>query len=176
MKKEILRKEFLIDVQKEAELCKVLAEQLLIKGLNASNTVIVTVSTDYSSVVGQYLRHALSHNGEICDGFGIDVPYPDQTWTDEFVSNMYSAFKANKSLFENGQTLLLVEAGVIRGGNYKFVTEFLNENYYNEYHTATMFENVGSAFQSTFVAEYYDNEIQDLTFWWEKKNNHWEIN
>ena len=36
-------------------------------GFNADNTVIITVSTDYSSIIGQTLRHLLSSNGEICD-------------------------------------------------------------------------------------------------------------
>jgi hypothetical protein len=175
-KEKNLRKEFLIDIQKEAFLCEVLAQKLLKEGINASNTVIVTVSTDYSSVIGQFLRHALSYGGEICDGFGIDVPYPDETWTKQYVIDLHSALEANKRLFTNGETLLLVEAGVIRGGNYKFVTDFLDKNIANEYKTSSMFENVGSAFKSDFVAAYYDNEIQDLTFWWEKKNNHWLVN
>ena len=177
MKKEtISRREFLVHIQEEARLCEVLAKKLLDAGLDASNTVIVTVSTDYSSVIGQYLRHALSHDGEICDGFGVDVPYPDESWTKQYVLDLHATLEVNKRLFEDGKTLLLVEAGVIRGGNYTFVTDFLNENYYNENKTASMFENVGSAFKSDFVAEYYDNEIQDITFWWEKKNNHWPIN
>jgi uncharacterized protein with ParB-like and HNH nuclease domain len=79
----------------------------------------------------------------------------------------------SKKILENWNAI--EESGVIRGGNYTFVTDFLNENYYNENKTASMFENVGSAFKSDFVAEYYDNEIQDITFWWEKKNNHWPV-
>jgi hypothetical protein len=40
------------------------------------------VSTDYSSIVAQYLRHQLSYDGEICEGFGVDVPYPDEEFDD----------------------------------------------------------------------------------------------
>ena len=54
-----------------------IAAELIRDGFNADNTVVITVSTDYSSIIGQTLRHLLSSNGEICDGFGVDVPYPD---------------------------------------------------------------------------------------------------
>jgi len=37
----------------------------------------------------------------------------------------------------------------------------------------SLFENQSSIFKSDFVGEYYDNETQDLTFWWEEENNHW---
>jgi len=40
--------------------------------------------------------------------------------------------------------------------------------------TISMYENVGSRFKSDFVAEYYDDTTQDLTFWWELPNKHWK--
>jgi hypothetical protein len=40
--------------------------------------------------------------------------------------------------------------------------------------TTSLFENKHSAFKCDFVAEFYDDEIEDLTFWWEKENNHWK--
>jgi hypothetical protein len=36
-----------------------------------------------------------------------------------------------------------------------------------------MYENIHSIYKSDFVGEYYDDKTQDLTFWWEKENNHW---
>jgi len=39
--------------------------------------------------------------------------------------------------------------------------------------TLTLFENIHSKWKSDFVGEYYDDEIEDLTFWWERDNNHW---
>jgi len=65
-----------------------IAAELIRDGLNASNTIVVTVSTDYSSVIGQTLRHLLSADGEICDGFGVDVPYPDQNWDKTYVDEL----------------------------------------------------------------------------------------
>jgi hypothetical protein len=72
--------------------------------------------------------------------------------------------------------ILLVEAGVIRGSNYKFVIDYLKNNLQitQDIFTLTLYENTGSKFKSDFVGEFYDNETQDLTFWWEQYNNHWE--
>ena len=168
------RKPKYIDIFKEVELMGNLKDRLLEDGLHAGNTVIVTVSTDYSSLVGQYLRHALSHEREICDGFGIDVPYPDETWTEEYISNLRSAVVLNDKLFHNtNKSLLLVEAGVIRGGNYTFVVDYLKRLYGNEIITLAMYENGDGVFKSDYVGEYYDDKIQDLTFWWERDNKHW---
>jgi len=67
-----------------------IAAELIRDGFNANNTVIITVSTDYSSIIGQSLRHLLSADGEICDGFGVDVPYPDENWDEIYVSELDS--------------------------------------------------------------------------------------
>jgi len=164
----------LIEQELETNLTLDLAKDLLEQNFNASNTVIVTVSTDYSSNVGQLLRHALSFGGEICDGFGVDVPYPDEVWDErcifelEQILNLYS-YKLK------GKKILLVEAGVIRGGNYSFLSNFL-EGYLgitDDVFYLALFENKNSKFKSDFVGEYYDNSTQDLTFWWEEENKHW---
>ena len=168
------RKEHIISQEKETELTLELAERLLMKNFNASNTVIVTVSTDYSSNVGQLLRHALTKDGEVCDGFGLDVPYPDETWDSDFINELEALVKLFKYKIEN-KKILLVEAGVIRGSNYKFMIDYLENklNLQEEIYTLALFENSSSKFKSDFVGEFYDNDTQDLTFWWEKENNHW---
>jgi hypothetical protein len=74
------------------------------------------------------------------------------------------------------KTAILVEAGVIRGGNYEFLTTWMKK-YLGvgiPIVTISMYENVGSRFKSDFVAEYYDDTTQDLTFWWEMNNKHWK--
>ena len=81
-----MRKELKINWDNEFQLMNKLRDILLSNNLNASNTLIVTVSTDYSSIIGQYLRHQLTDKGEICDGFGVDVPYPDQSFNDIFIN------------------------------------------------------------------------------------------
>jgi hypothetical protein len=167
------RTNYLISQEHETDLTLELAERLLKDNFNARNTVIVTVSTDYSSNVGQLLRHALTKDGEICDGFGIDVPYPDETWDDKYIYELSSLLSLYHYKLTNKQ-ILLVEAGVIRGSNYKFVIDCIKKlDIPNKVYTLALFENEHSAFKSDFVGDFYDNEIEDLTFWWEKENNHW---
>jgi len=150
-----------------------IAFELIRDGFNADNTVIITVSTDYSSIIGQALRHLLSSNGEICDGFGVDVPYPDEHWDEKYISELNSVVDIYQHKLKN-KRLLLVEAGVIRGGNYTFLDKYLRERGLVDIYTVAMFENTGSFYNSDYVGEYYDNNIQDLTFWWETYNNHWK--
>ena len=69
---------------------------------------------------------------------------------------------------------MLVEAGVIRGGNYRFVTDYIKKDFNNKILTLALYENKGSLFKSDYVGEYYDNTIEDLTFWWEEDNKHWD--
>jgi len=170
-----MRKELKVEWDTEIRLMNELRNTLLSHDLNASNVVIVTVSTDYSSVIGQYLRHQLTNKGEICEGFGIDVPYPDQTFDEKFVKEIHEMFRLHKDSIGN-KTILLVEAGVIRGGNYTKVVDIIQ----NELKmtqpvlTLTMYENIHSKWKSDYVGEYYDDEKEDLTFWWERYNNHWE--
>lgn len=170
-----MRKELKVEWDTELRLMNELRNTLLSHDLNASNVVIVTVSTDYSSVIGQYLRHQLTNKGEICEGFGIDVPYPDQTFDEKFVKEIHEMFRLHKDSIGN-KTILLVEAGVIRGGNYTKVVDIIQ----NELEmtqpvlTLTMYENIHSKWKSNYVGEYYDDEKEDLTFWWERYNNHWE--
>lgn len=168
------RKILHVDWSLELQLMNTLRDNLLRLNINASNTVVVAVSTDYSSIVAQYLRHQLSHNGEICEGFGIDVPYPDEEFDDKFVNAILALFYLNLANIGN-KKILLVEAGVIRGGNYTKVHEIIRKQLKltQEIYTLTLFENFKSKFKSDFVGRYYNDSKEDLTFWWEKTNKHW---
>lgn len=169
-----MRAEYMVSQNEELQVMESLRNTLLGAGINSKNTIIVTVSTDYSSVVGQYLRHQLTKDGEICDGFGIDVPYPDETWTDEFIQRVQGMFKMFFNDIKN-KTILLVEAGVIRGSNYTKVIELIKELKLDEpIATLAMFENINSKFKSDFVGKYYNDDEEDLTFWWERYNKHWD--
>jgi hypothetical protein len=170
MKRELL----IINQQVEKDLLSKLSYDLIVKDIYASNTIIVSVSSDYSSIVGQILRHSLSLYGEICDGFSIDVPYPDETWNNTYITELNALFKLYDYKLKD-KNILLVEAGVIRGSNYRFIVDYMkNElSITNKIYTLTLFENSGSVFKSDFVGEYYDDNTQDLTFWWEMYNKHW---
>jgi len=171
----MVRKNLDILQKEETELIYKLSDSLLEKNFNASNTVIISVSSDYSCIVGQFLRHSLSDQGEICDGFSIDVPYPDQQWDSTYYYELETLVNLYRYKF-NSKKILLVEAGVIRGSNYKFVIEYLKNNLHitQDIYTLALYENIGSKFKSDFVGEFYDDETQDLTFWWERYNKHWE--
>ena len=165
----------LVEQQDENRLIQLLGEQLWEAGYNADTACIITVSTDYSSVVGQYLRHRLSSNGEVCEGFGVDVPYPDETWDDKYKWEINQAFTTHMGILRT-RTPILVEAGVIRGGNYEWVTNWMRKYlaFDKKIITLALYENLHSRFKSDFVGEYYDNETEDLTFWWERENRHWK--
>ena len=164
-----------INHSEELELIDKLGDKLLEAGFNSSNCVIITVSTDYSSIAGQIIRHQLTYEDEICEGFGVDVPYPDEVWDDKYVNELLKVFETYGYLLET-KTPILVEAGVIRGGNYTFLTNWIKEYFGKDVLiiTTSMYENVGSKFKSNYVSEYYDDTIQDLTFWWELPNKHWK--
>lgn len=170
----MIRKELLVSKEEEFRLSDKLVQELLKKGFNSENTIVITVSTDYSSVIGQYVRHQLSHRGEICSGFGIDVPYPDEEFDEKVKNEITSLFAMHYSSIKD-KKILLVEAGIIRGGNYTKIVELLNTTFQirDSIVTLAMYENIHSIFKSDFVGEYYDNSTQDLTFWWETYNKHW---
>lgn len=164
-----------VNQKQETELIVDLSYQLLENNIHADNTVIVSVSGDYSCIVGQILRHSLSSNGEICDGFSIDVPYPDETWNDTYVTELKTLFDLYNYKLKD-KNILLVEAGVIRGSNYKFIIDYLKNTLgiTNTIKTLALYENFSSVFKSDFVGSYYDDSTEDLTFWWEKENKHWK--
>jgi hypothetical protein len=171
------RTDLVVTWQDELYLADRLRDRLLADGLHAGNTVVVTVSTDYSAWIGQYLRHQLSHDGEICDGFGVDVPYPDQRFDDTFKRNVRTMLAMNDDDIY-GKTILLVEAGVIRGGNYATLVDLIRSVFIGgePIKTLAMYENRGSRFKSDYVGRYYDDATEDLIFWWERPNNHWRRN
>jgi hypothetical protein len=161
-----------VSFEDEQQLIENIAAELISDGFNANNTVIITVSTDYSSIIGQTLRHLLSADGEICDGFGVDVPYPDENWDETYVSELNSILDIYQDKIGD-KRVLMVEAGVIRGGNYTFLDGYLTERGLTDIYSVSMFENTGSVYKSDYVGKYYNNDTHDLTFWWERYNNHW---
>ncbi len=169
-----MRSELYIDLAREINCISTISQRLRDAGLTATNSIIVTVSTDYSAIAGQIIRHELTDQGEIADGFAVDVPYPDQTWDTKFINEAKTMFLMHRESIAN-KHIVLVEAGVIRGSNYKRLIELIQTtlNFVNPIVTTTLFENIHSAFKCDHAAEFYDDATQDLTFWWEQPNNHW---
>lgn len=144
-----------------------LARALDIYKTHPSNTLMVIVSPDYSSSVGMMMAHHLSKDGEMLDIAFIDVPYPDEN-----VNTYMGKFMTNGSLqkYKRYSQVILIEAGVISGKNYSWITKILDDNEI-KYITAALFEHEDSAFKSEAVGMYYNSELE---FYWEKYNNHWK--
>ena len=99
----------------------------------------------------------------------VNVPFPD-----EDVGKYKEAFIANFSEWVlDWDNFVLCEAGVIRGGNYTWITEVMEEFAIPNYYTLSLCENIHSKFKSDLVTHYYDDNTEDLHFWWEQPNNHW---
>jgi len=134
--------------------------------INPSDTCFLMVSPDYSGIVTQHLSHSLSMGREIFHIESVNVPFPDEDvkeYKEEFIHN-FSRWSKKWEKF------VLIEAGVIRGGNYTWITNLMDCQYY----TVALCENINSRFKSDFVSLYYNDDIEDLHFWWEQPNNHWK--
>jgi hypothetical protein len=170
-----MRKPLFVSRIKERNLIYTLSEKILetYPDINPANTLVIMVSPDYSATVAMHIAHNLSKDGEMCDVLPIHVPYPDEDVykyvrkADQDIDNW---FKFSDTVYLN---YLLVEAGVIRGGTYTWLKKLLNKRLCGNIITTTLYENIGSKFKSDIVAEYYDDIKQDLTFYFERENKHW---
>ena len=138
--------------------------------IHPSDTCFLCVSPDYSGIVTQHLSHSLSVNGEIFHIEAVNVPFPDENplkYQVDFELN-YAEWLLDWKKF------VLIEAGVIRGGNYTWITQTMEKFMEGNYYTVALCENIGSTFKSDFVSLYYQDSQIDLHFWWEQPNNHWQ--
>lgn len=141
--------------------------------LNPYNTLVIMVSPDYSATVAMHVAHGLSDDGEMCDILPIHVAYPDENvdpYLTKAIKDIDAWFEFTDDHYEH---YLLVEAGVIRGGTYSWLTNLLKVKVKGNIITSSLYENVGSKFKSDVVAAYYDDTIEDLTFYYERENKHW---
>jgi hypothetical protein len=172
-----MRQELLITRVDEAQAIDQLSELFKKKypDVNASNALVVMVSPDYSASAAMHLAHELSHEEEMCDLLCIDVPYPDQDREPFIQKATDDIYRHNAFTGKQYKYIILVEAGVIRGSNYRWLTllfKMICSSSCNLITTA-LYENTHSAFKSDVVVHYYNNEKQDLTFYFEKPNKHW---
>ena len=143
--------------------------------INALNTLVVMVSPDYSATVAMHLAHGLSTEGEMCDILPIHVPFPDED-TGKYKIRAEMDLR-NHLAFEEREyeNYLLVEAGVIKGGTFTWLTEIFERVVTgNKVITVTMYENAHSKFHCDLAMCYFDGDKQDLTFYFERPNKHWE--
>ena len=98
------------------------------------------------------------------------MPFPDES-----KENYRVNFEINYADWVlDWENFVLCEAGVIRGGNYTWITESMEKFTEKNYYTLSLCENTGSKFKSDMVSLYYDDSKEDLHFWWEQPNNHWQ--
>jgi hypothetical protein len=136
------------------------------------DTCMLVVSPDYSCIIGQVLIHAWTKDGEIIHPESVHVPYPDES-AEPFIERFREEFARYKDQYTK---FVLVEAGIIRGGNWTWLVNTMIDMGIDKSNITTiaLFENVHSIYQSDYVGQYYDNNQQDLTFWWERPNKHWD--
>lgn len=170
-----MREELMVDRETEGTMIAKVIMDLKNKypGLDPTNTVVVMVSPDYSATIAMHMAHWLSKGGEMCDLMMVDVPYPDQDKNFGFVHKLERTLHQAPKYYQN---YVLAEAGIIRGGNYTWVCEVMRKHIPQESRiiTTTMYENVHSSFKSDVVGQYYDDEVEDLTFYYEEYNKHWD--
>ena len=137
--------------------------------IHPSKTCFLCVSPDYSSIVTQHLSHSLSMGREIFHIEAVNVPFPDED-PKQYQIN----FELNYIEWVlNWENFVLIEAGVIKGGTYTWITKIMEKFTEKNYYTVALCENINSKFQSDMVSLYYDDNNEDLHYWWEKPNNHW---
>ena len=169
-----MRKPLLITRKLEEDLLEDMLTELkaCFSELNPSNTVVVMVSPDYSATVAMHMAHRLSKDGEMCDLMMVDVPFPDQDKA-PFARLLERTLLLAPKTYEN---YVLAEAGIIRGGNYTWICELMREHIPEDSRiiSTALLENVHSKFKSDVVGQYYNDEVEDLTFYYEEYNKHWD--
>jgi hypothetical protein len=169
-----VREPLLVTRQIEGDVLEEMLTMLKVRypELNPSNTVVLMVSPDYSATVAMHMAHKLSKDGEMCDLMMVDVPFPDQQ-ADWFMSQLRRTLTMSAKTYDN---YVLAEAGIIRGGNYTWICDLMKDYIPSDSRiiTTALFENVHSKFKSDVVGEYYDDKTQDLTFYYEEYNKHWD--
>lgn len=157
-----------VELKDEFNLIKKVGDALLTDGYDSSNSSIITISTEQSSIMGQLLRHQLSLDGEVVNGFSIDVPVVEEEWDDKCIDELRNVFSSKYYLLQN-KKIILVRTQINTGVSFEYVVNFLRKNLAvpNKIITVTLFENISADWESDYVGEYYDKEFEQLVFWWE---------
>ena len=158
--------------EKEWELIQRLETIVDSSDFDPDTTAVIMASPDYSATVAMHLAHSWSRKGEMLHIILVDVTYPDES-PEPYI---------NKMVMQSGdirpyRNLVLVEAGIIRGGNWKWILDVLYKWDYKrtDITLVAMCENIHSKVKSDYVGEYYDDDKEELMFYFEKFNKHWSI-
>lgn len=158
--------------EKEWELIQRLLTIVDSSNFDPADTAVIMASPDYSATVAMHLAHAWSRNGEMLPIIPVDVTYPDEDnrpYIDKMLMQAGDIRPYNK--------LILVEAGIIRGGNWAWMLSVLKIwGYQRENLTlVALCENIHSKVKSDYVGSYFDDNKEELMFYFERYNKHWEV-
>jgi len=158
--------------EKEWELINRLLTIVDSSEFDPQTTAVIMASPDYSATVAMHLAHAWSRNGNMLDVIPVDVTFPDEK-PDYYIAKM----QMQAGDIRPFEKLVLVEAGIIRGGNWRWMLDVLYDWGYSrkDITLVALCENTGSAVKSDYVAEYYDDEKEELMFYFERFNKHWPV-
>ena len=161
-----------ISRDKEWELINKLLTIVDSSQFNPADTAVLMVSPDYSATVAMHLAHSWSRDGEIIPIIPVEVPYPDEG-IDDYINKMVM----QSADIRPYSKLILVEAGIIRGGNWAWLLTLLKAWGYNrsDITLVALCENVNSKVKSDYVGQYYDDKEEELMFYYERFNKHWEV-
>jgi hypothetical protein len=146
--------------------------QKLIRKLPAvdpHNTLVLNVSPDYSSTVSMHVAHHLSQDGKMLDMLAVEVPYPK-----EDKGSYQIIFKEQADKFSAVYSkVILCEAAVLSGGNYRWIKEILLSVGYKEEDiiTTALIQKVESITDCDYVGEYATTMPE---FYYERYNKNWE--
>jgi len=158
--------------EKEWELIQRLETLVDSSTFDPDTTAVIMASPDYSATVAMHLAHSWSRKGEMLSIIPVNVTYPDED-PEPYIRKM----QMQSGDFRPFQHLVLIEAGIIRGGNWAWMLDVLAQYDYkrSDLTLVAMCENIHARVKSDYVAEYYDDEKEELMFYFEKFNKHWPI-
>ena len=134
------------------------------------DVLVVCVSPDYSGIVGVRVLHGLSRDRVFPYYDCADVPFPDSS--EEFVEECKLEFRLLLGQWRQSVSkIVLVEAGILTGGNYTWMSRMIDEFGFEKPITVALVERNQSKFKCDVVGEYCE---QMPTFWWEEDNKHWD--
>jgi hypothetical protein len=159
--------------ERELELIQRLETLVDCSRFDPKDTAVIMASPDYSATVAMHLAHAWSKGGEMLTIIPVDVAYPDETAL-PYIEKFHHDYQWHKNKFKK---FVCIEAGIIRGGNWDWLLNSLQgfDVQREDITLIALVENLHSAIKSDYVAEYYDDQLEELMFYFEKYNQHWPI-
>ena len=158
--------------EKEWELIQRLETIVDSTDFDPNTTAVIMASPDYSATVAMHLAHIWSQKGEMLSIIPVDVAYPNES-PELYINKMIM----QAPYIRPYNKLIMIEAGIIRGGNWQWMLDVLYAWDYkrSDITLVAMCENIHSKTKSDYVGEYYDDDKEELMFYFERFNKNWII-